>query len=62
MELFLDFCLGRADGVYVDGCTSDFTVCVAHTTLALHCTNSLKYDEISGMCLDEVAPFTGAFI
>lgn len=54
LDLISVLCLSATDGVYKDECASDFVVCVNNTGIALHCTNSLKYDEVSGMCVDEV--------
>ncbi|VDK27464.1 unnamed protein product, partial [Anisakis simplex] len=46
-------CSGYPDGMYAQGCSSDFTACVAGNPIAMKCPANLKYDQDEKKCLYE---------
>ncbi|KHN87519.1 Chondroitin proteoglycan 2 [Toxocara canis] len=46
-------CTDLPDGVYAQGCSSQFVVCVARRAFLMTCPANMKYDDLSKRCLDE---------
>ncbi|VDM42419.1 unnamed protein product [Toxocara canis] len=51
VDFYVSSCVGRPDGMYGNGCSSEFTACVSGTATVMRCPANLKYDEKSRKCL-----------